>query len=71
LTVLLDDFLPFYRFWPADSSRFDPAFLECTRAGHDIWAMGHVHAKINDAEERYFEVISLSKRFVLTTTFKI
>ena len=61
MSILLNDFLPFYRFWPPTKPRFDITFVQVTRGGHDIWASGHVLARTQGEAGRFFTVLGFSK----------
>ena len=45
--------------WEPAKSHPDKKFVEATRAGHDLWARGHVCKEDNDdGEDFYYEVLA-------------
>lgn len=41
-SILLNDFLPHYRFWSWKESRPSKQFVVVTRQGHDFWSADNV-----------------------------
>ena len=54
-SILINDFLPYYRHWPFNEPRWSKAFIELTRQGHDIWASNWVY----QSKDHAYKVLSL------------
>lgn len=59
LGVILDDFLPYFRFWKPEDSRPPKALIRVTRTGQELWSTGHVSPT---SRKGVYEVIAISER---------
>lgn len=41
-SIIMNDFLPYYRFWPKQKSVPSKEHIEVTRRGQDMWASDNV-----------------------------
>jgi hypothetical protein len=42
MSILVNDFLPHYRFWSHDEARPSKDHIRVTRQGHDLWSADNV-----------------------------
>jgi hypothetical protein len=42
VTIIVEDFLPYYRYWPPGQSRPAYSLMRITREGHDLWAADNI-----------------------------
>lgn len=70
LTIILEDFFPYYRYWELDEPRLSKQLLRVSRAGQYLWSSGHVLPERGDGELTKFDVLSYpSTKYVPNTKF--